>query len=158
MKKSVLLQFGQGSAEEVIAHAMWQRSRGRRPSMSFVGEKNPQKALNVAKAVVDAATRTRMIDSIGDIVMKNKTYHEMTDDEIEIAARNIIITSSSEEEVHQRLLDELDYSGMELSTNIPEDATGREARELVRGLGGMIMKNGAMAMAMMEGHSGLIFL
>ena len=86
------------------------------------------------------------------------TWIEMTDNEIEIAARNIIITSSSEAEVHKRLLDELGYSGMALRTNIPTDLVGKEARDLARGMGGLVMKNGAMAMAMMHGHDGIIHL
>lgn len=157
MKKSDLLKLEQGSAEVVIAHAAFKHSRGRRPSMSFVGEKNPDKALALAKTISVVATLTRLIDSFGGILPK-KNYREMTDDEIEIAARHIIITSSSEEEVHRRLLEELDYSGMSLRTSIPNDAAGREARELVRGLGGPIMKNGAMVMAMMHGHNGIIYI
>ena len=34
-----------GSAEHVVAHASYQKSRGRNPSMSFMGIKNPIKAL-----------------------------------------------------------------------------------------------------------------
>ena len=57
------------------------------------------------------------------------------------------------------LRDELGYHySVALHTSIPDDATGREARELVRGLGGLVMKNGAMAMAMMHGHDGTISL
>jgi hypothetical protein len=83
----------------------------------------------------------------------------MTDAEIKIAARHIITSSSSEAEVQQRLRDELGYPyDAALCTNIPDDATGREARELVRGLGGLVMKNGAMAMAMIHGHDGTISL
>lgn len=38
-----------GSAEYVIAHARYQQSRKRNPSMSFMGIKDPRKALDFAK-------------------------------------------------------------------------------------------------------------
>ena len=159
MKKSVLSQHEQGSAEQVVAHATWQRSRGRNPSMSFVGEHNPRKALSLADSVIRAARHTKLIDSIGAVFVWGKSYHVMTDVEIKVAARYIITSSSSEAEVQQRLRDELSYPyRVALHTTIPEDATGREARELVRVLGGLVMKNGAMAMAMMHGHDGTISL
>ena len=159
MKKSVLSQHEQGSAEQIVVHAAWQRSRGRNPSMSFVGERNPRKALSLANSVIRAAQRTKLIDSIGAVVVRRKSYHDMTDVELKVAARHIISSSSSEGEVQQRLHDELGYPySIALHTSIPDDATGREARELVRGLGGLVMKNGAMAMAMMHGHDGVISL
>lgn len=40
------------SAEYVIAHAKWQRSRGRRPSEPFMGIRNPAEALRVAQALI----------------------------------------------------------------------------------------------------------
>ncbi|MFH0857159.1 MAG: hypothetical protein V1848_00215 [Candidatus Magasanikbacteria bacterium] len=159
MKKSAFSQQEQGSAEQVVAHATWRRSRGRNPSMSFVGERNPRKALSLANSVIRAARHTKLIDSIGAVVVRRKSYDEMTDAEIRIAVRHIIISSSSEDEVQQRLRDELGYvDGIVLDTLVPVDATGREARELVRGLGGMVMRNGAMASAMMDGHHGIIIL
>lgn len=157
MKKSVLSQNEQGSAEQVVAHAARQRSRGRNPSMSFAGQHNPRKALRLANTVIRMAQLTKLVDLIGALGVQHMSYHSMTDAEIEIAARQIITSSFSEDEVKQRLRDELDYPyDIDLHTNIPNDATGMEARELVRGLGGLIMKNGAMAMAMMHGHDGVI--
>lgn len=88
------------------------------------------------------------------------SYCDMTDAEIKAAAKNIIASSSSQEEVCQRIRDELKYpyGNIALYTLIPNDAIGVTARELVRGLGGLVMKNGAMAMAMMHGHNGTINL
>ena len=159
MKKSVLSQHEQGSAEQVVTHAAWQRSRGRNPSMSFVGESNPHKALSLANSVIHAAKRTELIDSIGAIVARRKSYHDMTDVELRAAARHVISSSSSEAEVQQRLRDELGYPySIALHASISDDAIGRETRELVRGLGGLVMKDGRMAMAMMHGHNGIINL
>ena len=50
MKKEILKRFDPQSPEYVIAHAVYKqgRGRGRRPSLSYKGEKNPQKALLLA--------------------------------------------------------------------------------------------------------------
>lgn len=150
-------QHEQGSAEQVVAHAAWRRSRGHNPSMSFVGERNPRKALLLANSVICVAQQHKLIDSIGAVMIQHKSYDDMTDAEIEVATRFIITSSSSEAEVHQRLREELGYPySVALNTSIPVDAIGMEARELVRGLGGLVMKNGAMAMAMLHGHDGII--
>jgi len=157
MKKLAFLP--EDSAEKVIAHAAWRNSRGRRPSMSFLGIENPDKALRAARLTIASAKRNEQLISIGALVTKGKTYYDMTDPEIELAAKNIISTSSSEEEVHERLRDELDYPySISLHTDIPTDSAGREARELVRALGGLVMKNGAMVMGMMHGHKNTIML
>ncbi|PLX24776.1 hypothetical protein C0580_04180 [Candidatus Parcubacteria bacterium] len=49
MKKSQLEQYPAGSAAQVVAHAKWQKSRGRRHSMHYRGVRNPQLALMVAE-------------------------------------------------------------------------------------------------------------
>lgn len=49
MKKHDVCQRKRGSAEFVIAHATWQRSRGRRPSESFMGVRSPELALRLAQ-------------------------------------------------------------------------------------------------------------
>ncbi len=159
MKRTVVSQCEQGSAEEVVAHAAWQRSRGRNPSMAFVGQNNPRKALAMAKGVIQMAKHTALGNSIGKVVVRYKKYHEMSDLEIEVAARHIISSSSSEEEVQRRFRDELGYPyPVDLNTSIPDDEVGRQARELVRGLGGLVMQNGAMAQAIIDGHEGYIML
>lgn len=127
MSMSNLSHHAQGSAEHVVAHAAWRRSRGRNPSMSFIGERNPLKALAIANSVIRVARNTALIDSIGAVVVRRKSYRDMTDVEIKIAAR-FIISSSSEAEVERRLRDELDYPhSIALHTTVPDDATGREA-------------------------------
>jgi hypothetical protein len=45
--KSDVVNFPEGSAARVIAHAAYSYSRGRKPSMMFFGEKNPQKAIAI---------------------------------------------------------------------------------------------------------------
>ncbi|MFA5124793.1 MAG: hypothetical protein WC473_03140 [Patescibacteria group bacterium] len=159
MNQSALSQYEQGSAERVIAHAAWKHSRGRQPSMTFILEHNPRKALALAKSVIRCNQQTKLLDRIGAKIVESKTYDNMTDAEIKIAVRSIISSSSSEEEVKQRVRDELGCPyGICLSTDVPTDVVGREARELVRGLGGLVMKNGAMAMATIHGHNGVILI
>ncbi len=84
-----------------------------------------------------------------------KPYCEMTDNEVKAAARKIIASCSSEEEVKRRIADELGCPyGIALTSHLPKDKTGHEARTLVQALSGLVMKNGAMAMAMLHGPSG----
>lgn len=84
-----------------------------------------------------------------------KPYREMSDLEIKAVARKIIASSSSEEEVKCRIAAELGCPyGIALTSHVPTDEIGYEARTIVRGLGGLVMKNGAMAMAMLFGPKG----
>jgi len=55
MKKSIAKGYQPFSAEYVVAHAKWKKSRGRQPSMSYKGERNPHKAL--ALALIDLRGR-----------------------------------------------------------------------------------------------------
>lgn len=64
MKKAQVNQFYPWSAEYVMAHALWQKSRGRRHSMSYRGVRNPAKALVLA-AVMSEDTQFE------DVVVKS---------------------------------------------------------------------------------------
>jgi len=163
MRKSDLSEYEEGSAELVVAHAAYRRSRGRRnPSMSFLGQRNPREALVLANAVASGDRMRRGLAEMATVALlqnRKKRYDDMTDSEIKAAARHIITSSSSEAEVEQRLRDELEYPySIALHTTVPDDSDGREARALVRALGGLVMKSGAMAMVMMHGHRGTIHL
>lgn len=50
--KKNLFQEGEKTASYIVAHARWQMSRGRRPSESYRGERNPRKALSLAREEV----------------------------------------------------------------------------------------------------------
>lgn len=52
MKKSQFAQLRPQSAEFVVAHGLWRKNRGRRPSMSYMGECNPEKALKLAIVMI----------------------------------------------------------------------------------------------------------
>lgn len=82
-------------------------------------------------------------------------YFELADNEIEELTRRIVRNSESDEEIQQRLEDELGYPyGAAIHSHLPTDAVGREARAIVLGLGGLIRKDGAMVMIMMHGPRG----
>lgn len=81
MKKSQVYTHPFGSAEFVLAHAKWRASRNRRPSMPFNGERNPEKALEMAT-----------VDFIDEDEIKILTAEEFVEkydhDEIKQALRN----------------------------------------------------------------------
>jgi hypothetical protein len=49
-----LLRMETDSPQLVVAHANWQKKRGRRPSMGFMDERNPVKALELARDILFA--------------------------------------------------------------------------------------------------------
>jgi len=51
MKRSDVERYRRGTAEYVVMHARWAASRGRRPSLSFFLQANPQKALAWAESM-----------------------------------------------------------------------------------------------------------
>ena len=80
----------------------------------------------------------------------------MTDKETKMAIEAIIRACSSEAEVHARVEETLGITGMALTSHLPTDSIGKTARALVVGLGGLVMKNGAMVMFMAHGRDGII--
>jgi len=54
--KKFFLYFSENSAMYVALHAMYKRSRGRKPSAIFGEEHNPKKALQLAKQVLSQGT------------------------------------------------------------------------------------------------------
>ncbi len=157
MTQKNIRQCERGSAEQVILHAKWRRRNGRRPTMGYLNEMNPAKALRLASVVVAGVRRSKLVSKIAAVIIERKTYDTMNDKEIEVAARHIIQDSVTEDEVRRRLREELGYRyNVALSITLPTDDVGRGARELVRGIGGLVMKNGAMVMAMLHGHEDTI--
>ena len=69
MKKPVLSRkptkkATQVLARTVIAHAAWKRSRGRNPSMPFMDERNPRKALKRAELFLHNAYKKRVFKEV----------------------------------------------------------------------------------------------
>lgn len=82
-------------------------------------------------------------------------WTSLSDTEIKAAVREIVRTSTSDEEIRQRVADELGYPyDLVIASHTPSDQIGRVARRLVANLGGLITKDGAMVMIMMHGSRG----
>jgi hypothetical protein len=71
MNKSDFTMLFSWSAEYVIAHAKWQKSRGRRPSMAYRGVRNPEKALKLAIAMSEDV-------QFKDVIVKEVNKHSFT--------------------------------------------------------------------------------
>lgn len=71
MKKCDVDKFKMGTPERVVAHAAWQRSRGRQPSMFFMNEANPRKALALAIQTIlrDAWSWGRKITAVAEFMV-----------------------------------------------------------------------------------------
>ena len=88
-------------------------------------------------------------------MLEQENFREMINAELEVAVKQIIQTSSSEDEVKKRLASELQYPySIAITSHIPTDGVGQSARAIAQGLGGLTMKNGAMVMVMMFGRGG----
>lgn len=52
MKKRVIIENANSEIERVFWHGKWRLSRGKKPSMSFVGIKNPEKVFKIVKKMI----------------------------------------------------------------------------------------------------------
>ena len=149
-RNSCLATLSKGSAAYVVAHARWQQSRGRRPSMPYLAENNPRKALAAARAFLSAINnRQRLIDLLPRLgTTTPELAQQMGPGEIKVHVRRIVADSSSELELRHRLENELDISDALIVWHMPSDQTGIEARDIGIALGGLVSKSGAMVMIM----------
>ena len=84
-------------------------------------------------------------------------FQDMSDDEIREAVRKIVSDSSDDEEIQQRLYDELGYAHhAAINSCLPTDRNSRDARAIAQKLGGLIRKDGAMVMIILHGPRGII--
>ena len=154
--KKTFRQFEPGSSAYVIAHGLYMASRGKNPSVAFLTEKNPRKALVSAK---DVASVTKQYQHVGgifaslgaQILKQHKPYHELEKVEVEAAARHIITTSGTEEEVVSRLENELGCKQPMVSVLRALTKLAGEAKELCLALGGLTMKDGSLIQVMFYG-------
>lgn len=80
MRKRVLSKLFSGTAEYVIAHAKLRQARGKQPSMSFSGEKNPKKALKLALTHLNNyyhMTRQEYLDVLRRLPIVSPTREDM---------------------------------------------------------------------------------
>ena len=156
--KKAFRQFAVGTAAYVVAHAEYMASLGRNPSVKFLTNNNPRKALVSARAILESQNWQGLVtDTANQIApgLLGKPFDSMKPVEVEIVLRHIVATSSSEEEILKRIKGELGcpYTPS-LSFKQPKDRVEREACELVKALGGLITKNGAMVMMTIFGPQG----
>lgn len=156
--KKTFLKHKPGTAAFVVQHGLYMASRGKNPSMTFLTETNPRQALELAKVILESQEWRELVNEVASLIVPShikKPFNEMGTQEIEIALRHIVTTSSSEEEIRRRIKDELKCPGHPtLHIDQPKDQVGEEARELVKALGGLVTKTGAMVMIMIHGPDG----
>jgi len=166
--KKTFQKFEIGTAERVVYHAQYKASRGKGPSMSFLSERNPRKALASAKLFLDRKVVcdniSILLESFGSAILQDPNrpdYDEMTESQIIAAARHIISTSENEEEVKRRMVEELGCHG-EPHTNVLTaiNRIGAEVKELCLALGGVTLKTGELIQVMFSGpnYEGMIMV
>ena len=157
MTKQDLCRHEEETAERVIAHAQRQRARGRNPSMTYLGEGNPRRALVLAKLALVQINSIKALAEIGKQTLSLAKYPGMTDWEILSSVVYITSTSSSKEELLRRLKEELEYPH-EVMTRVllPKNQAGKTTREILRGIGGVIMADGSMSRVKIKGHNNFI--
>ena len=100
-------------------------------------------------AVNGAIKRYEMIDEVVDAVvphiLQEKGWDEMNETEQKASLRYLVGQADSEESL-QHSLSELGVEGYMLSWSDvdPDDKTSLEAQALVKALGGLVAKNGAL--------------
>ena len=103
---------------------------------------------HVKRAVANELVRDEVAGVIADQLMSTKTWWDMTADEHKICPRAIVSPVESEEELEGRLRADLGLKLFATHWYLPEpgDKKGDEARILVKAMGGLVSKNGALVM------------
>jgi hypothetical protein len=94
--------------------------------------------------------KDKMVAGIAEQLMSVKTWGNMNEKERKICVRHIVLQASSEEVLRKLLTEELGMGCCSINWYLPPDGdkTGLEAQMLVKALGGLISKNGAMVQIM----------
>ena len=106
-----------------------------------------------SEAVHAAIEHERLKDEfsaeIAEQLMTDKTWVDMSTNERGVCVRFIVSQVESEEKLRERLTElGAKYFSIQWSLSEPGDQTGQEARMLVKALGGLVAKNGALVMIM----------
>ena len=91
-----------------------------------------------------------MIGTLAEVLMSTKTWPYMNTSERRVCIRHIVNQVESEDDLRQRLRNELGLSccAINWSSPVHGDKTDEEARMLVKALGGLVAKNDALVMIM----------
>ena len=104
---------------------------------------------HIRMAVALETRKDALVADLADRLLTTKAWADMTDNEWKICIRNIVTSVESEEELRERL-GTLGVGSCAIDWHLAEhgDKTGDEARMLVKALGGLVAKNGALVMIM----------
>lgn len=158
-------------AQVVIDHARHKRRRGRGPSMSFMGEYNPRKALALAERFTrsevlnssacqkQAALYARLTGLAARAVphlTSGKRWVKMNEAERKMTIIGIVADVGTEAELRERLavvgVDVTDDLYISWHVSEPGNVVGHEARLLTQALGGLVSKSGALVSIMIDGE------
>ncbi len=104
---------------------------------------------HVCAAVAFETAKDDLIGLLAEKVMSTKMWSGMTADERELCLRHIVSQVESEGELRERLTKiGLEDCAVSWYLSPPGDKIGDEARVLVRAVGGLVSKNGALVMLM----------
>lgn len=150
VSRTSLQSMNKQSAEYVIAHGAWQRSRGRNPSVCYLHIKDPSDALRAAHSFSRAKSVEGFRLELGDMLIANPhiTLENMSDKMLEAAIKSICAQSTTAEEITAKIEAKFGVAhGEDAEINVEidpagTDAVSQQAVELVRALGGPVTKNG----------------
>ncbi|MCD4761613.1 hypothetical protein K8R32_01510, partial [bacterium] len=98
MKKSKVYESIIGSAHFIIAHAKWQKKRGRRPSISYKRIRNPEKALAIA--MKDKDLIDKLENELNDLGDSTKYLNNMHSDNAKADSSFKVIINHEEVSQH----------------------------------------------------------
>lgn len=105
---------------------------------------------HVRAAVAHETAKDKLIADMAEQLLSTKTWGDMSKNELKICVRNIVSQVESEDELRERLTKELGFGYCAINWHLSDagDKTGDEARALVKALGGLVSKNGALVKIM----------
>lgn len=105
---------------------------------------------HVRAAVAHETAKDKLVGDMAEQLMSAKVWRDMSKNERKICVRYIVSQVESEDELRERLTDELNIGYCAISWHLSGDGdkTGDEARALVKAMGGLVAKNGALVQIM----------
>ena len=105
---------------------------------------------HIRAAVAHETAKDKLVGDMAEQILSAKTWRDMTKNERKICVRYIVSQVESEAELRERLTKELNFGYCAINWHLSDagDKTGDEARALVKALGGLVSKNGALVQIM----------
>lgn len=104
----------------------------------------------VKAAVQFEGHKDKLIADLAEQIMSAKNWQHMTKDERKTCIRYVVSQVSSEDELRARLQSDFALGHVAINWQLSDagDKTGDEARMLVKALGGLVSRNGALVSIM----------